>query len=126
MNRIDAFLAQLFAADLSDRAGRRSVIQLHDNLLRLNPTELRSLLHEPPTLSGNSVADAIAAALCEHHWTERVGGPLPKWLVDTDAVATPPFHLVRWPELTEVGQRRTNETFARRKVFIPEEALASL
>lgn len=122
---IDELLSELFESDLSTPSGRRSVIQFHDNLSRLTGAELRTLLSRSPVWSEDCVADAIAAAVCEHHCA-RTGSPLPEWLADLEVVAVPAFDLTTWPDLVAIGRSRTNEVFARRRVFIAEEALASV
>lgn len=111
------------ADDRNDRALRR-FIQLNDNLQAEHGAARFALAISPPEATGSRQWDAALAALVAHHLTaEQL--PIPEWATAPERALRRPWTLGEGPYTLTPSPDRVPPEFARRRVLIDEDTLAS-
>jgi transcriptional regulator with XRE-family HTH domain len=116
-------IAQLLA-DGRGRVAYRTVLGLHDDLVRADPASRVALCVMPPSTTGDRRYDALLAALVEHD-LERDGLPAPAWARDPGRDAGG-WWVEDLPELRDATRKATPPAFARHGVWLDVAELESV
>lgn len=116
-------IAQLLAGGGARRA-YRTVLGLHDDLVRADPASRVALCVMPPPPTGDRRFDALMAALVEHD-LERDRLPVPLWAKDPGRDAGG-WWVEDLPELREAVRKATPPAFARHGVWLDSAELESV
>lgn len=118
-----ARLATLLRSDPG--AVEKSLVQIADDLLAVDPATRVALCVTPPPPTGDSAIDAVLAGLVEF-LLSRARLPVPSWVDDPARRAATAWDLVDIPGLQQFARETTPEPFRRRNVFVPAEFLESV
>jgi transcriptional regulator with XRE-family HTH domain len=116
-------IAQLLADDRG-RLAYRTVLGLHDDLVRADAASRVALCAMPPLRTGDRRYDALLAALVEHD-LERDGLPVPAWAQDPSRQAGG-WWVEDLPELREAVRQATPPAFVRHGVWLDATELESV
>jgi transcriptional regulator with XRE-family HTH domain len=128
--RTAARLAELVRARLgsgaSSTATFREVVQFLDGARSADQPTLRSLIHEPPSSTGDDRWDATVAAAVE--WVAATGGVAsPAWARSPDRkLDSPGWVLTPHRQLHEMVRANTPPAFARHGVYVDADSLGSV
>jgi transcriptional regulator with XRE-family HTH domain len=106
----------------------RSLVQVGDDLLAVEPALRVVLTLAPPAPTGDRGVDAYLAALVDQRLTDD-GLPVPHWVDDPGRTAETPWFVAGVadsPELVAYVRANTPEPFARRGVWVSHDDLASV
>jgi transcriptional regulator with XRE-family HTH domain len=110
--------------DRSDQALRR-FIQLNDNLVAEHGAVRFALAISEPEPTGSKQWDAAIAAIVAHHLIAE-GLPLPDWVNSPSRSLKRPWVLGEGPYTLTADPSRVPPEFARRRVLVDQDTLASV
>ena len=106
-------------------AVEKSLVQIVDDLVAVDPATRVALCVTPPAPTGDSAIDAVLAGLVDF-LLSGAELPVPSWVDEPARRAAEPWDLVNIPGLRALARETTPEPFRRRNVFVPAGFLESV
>ena len=103
----------------------RPVIQLSDDLARVDDVVATCLIAQPPAPTGEAWLDVLIAGTCEIRMRGR-RIPRPVWLDDPRLILAEPYDVEPLEALRELGRQNTPEPLRRRNLFLDASFFASV